>query len=245
MEQEAQRKPASMVAAYSGGLDSTTLLYAALDEGIDLRGALSVDYGQKHGKELGIAASLAKELGVPHRSIDLRSMVGLFGGSGLTHPGAPIPEGHYEEAAMKVTVVPNRNMILLSLGAAWAIAEGADAVAYGAHRGDHAIYPDCREAFARAMDQAMGLCDWRPLFLYRPFVGLTKADVVRLGHRLGAPLGRTWSCYKGQERHCGRCATCIERREAFYLAELDDPTEYDPEAPETAALAAQGWKLER
>jgi 7-cyano-7-deazaguanine synthase len=130
---------------------------------------------------------------------------------------------------MRVTVVPNRNMILLAVAIGHAIASGADAVAYGAHAGDHAVYPDCRPAFAEAMAEAAGLCHYDPgVTLLRPFIDRTKADIVRLGAALGVPFALTWSCYEGGVRHCGRCGTCVERREAFTLAGVPDPTEYLP-----------------
>ncbi len=135
---------------------------------------------------------------------------------------------------MKATVVPNRNMILLALAAGWAISQKADAIAYAAHGGDHAIYPDCRPEFAEAMRHAIGLADWHRVELLRPFVTLTKADIVRRGAELGAPLGSTWSCYRGGARHCGRCGTCVERREAFALAGVPDPTDYEAALPPLA-----------
>lgn len=228
---------------YSGGMDSTTLLYWLREQGVEIRGALSVNYGQKHRKELETAAALCDRLEIPHRIADLTSITGLFGASSLTNEALEVPEGHYAEDSMKSTVVPNRNMILLSLATAWAISLEADAVAYAAHGGDHAIYPDCRESFANAMDQAIRLCDWREVRLFRPFVTWSKADIAREGGRLGAPLHETWSCYKGGDRHCGRCGTCVERREAFDLSGVEDKTPYAPDAPRVEDLVKSGWKL--
>ena len=144
---------------------------------------------------------------------------------------------------MKTTVVPNRNMILLAVAAARAIALKADTLAYAAHGGDHAIYPDCRPEFADAMDHAIGLADWHKVRLERPMVTWTKSDIVRRGAELGVPMHLTWSCYKGGDTHCGRCGTCIERREAFYLAGVTDPTTYAPDAPSTETLVQNGWKM--
>lgn len=237
--------PKSAVAIYSGGLDSTALLYAMKDAGVDILGALSVDYGQKHNKELARAASICESLGIEHRILDLRAIGEIFGKSSLTDDRVDIPEGHYEEAQMKSTVVPNRNMLLISLGVSWGISLGAEVVAYAAHGGDHAIYPDCRMEFADALNEAVKLCDWKAIELYRPFVKKTKADIVGIGQACGAPLERTWSCYKGGAIHCGRCGTCIERREAFYLAKVEDPTEYDESAPKLETLIASGWKFEK
>jgi 7-cyano-7-deazaguanine synthase len=144
---------------------------------------------------------------------------------------------------MKATVVPNRNMILLSVAAGWAISSEFDRLAYAAHSGDHAIYPDCRTEFADALDSAIRLADWREVSLYRPFVDHTKADVVTLGAELNVPFENTWSCYKGLDLHCGRCGTCVERREAFHIAEVSDPTAYGPEAPSVDEMSAADWKL--
>ncbi|MEM9160668.1 MAG: 7-cyano-7-deazaguanine synthase QueC [Verrucomicrobiota bacterium] len=235
--------PKSAVVVYSGGMDSTVLLCKMLKEGVDVKGALSIDYGQKHSKELHRARKICESLGVPHKIADLSSLVDLFGNSGLTNPDTAVPEGHYEEEQMKVTVVPNRNMILISVATSWAISLKAESVAYAAHSGDHAIYPDCREAFANAMDQALSVCDWSKIELYRPFVGLSKADIVREGIKAGAPLERTWSCYKGRELHCGRCGTCVERREAFHLAGVEDKTPYAENAPTVEELVKADWKL--
>ncbi len=243
MAEQDGSKPQSVVAIYSGGMDSTVMLYQMVARGIAVKGALSVDYGQKHRKELECAAEICRELGIVHRSLDLRAVDELFGRSSLTCQEEAVPEGHYEEASMKSTVVPNRNMILLSLATAWAISLKAEAVAYAAHSGDHAIYPDCREEFASALDVAIQLCDWSQVFLYRPFVALSKADIAAEGARLSVPFEKTWSCYKGEELHCGRCGTCIERREAFHLAGLQDKTSYAPTAPSVEDLLASDWKL--
>lgn len=238
-----QPPPQSAVAVYSGGLDSTVMLYAMREAGVEIRGALSIDYGQKHGKELGQAARICQDMGITHKVADVSGLAELFGASGLTDAETHVPEGHYEEEQMKVTVVPNRNMILIALATAWAISLKADAVAYAAHSGDHAIYPDCREPFARALDQAIRQCDWHALRLYRPFVAMAKSAIVALGSRLGVPFALTWSCYKGGAEHCGRCGTCVERREAFHLAQVEDPTTYASSAPSVDELVKNGWRL--
>ena len=222
--------PVKTVITFSGGLDSTTLLYQLLqDDGEVL--ALSVDYGQRHRVELERAAKILEPLGVRHEIADLRPIANLLGGSSQTDAAVEVPLGHYEAESMKQTVVPNRNMILLSLAAAWAIAEKADAVAYAAHAGDHAIYPDCRSEFAEALGSAIALADWHEVKLLRPFVDKTKTEIARLAGELGVPLELTWSCYQEGPLHCGACGTCIERREALLLAGLDDPTEYHSFAP--------------
>lgn len=235
--------PRSAVAVYSGGMDSTVMLFRMRELGIDIKGALSVNYGQKHSKELLVAAEFCRELGIRHEVADLSGLQHLFGKSSLTNSAESVPEGHYEEDQMKSTVVPNRNMILLATATSWAISMEAEAVAYAAHGGDHAIYPDCREEFAAALDRAIRLCDWSEVSLFRPFVRSSKAEIAAMGERLGARLERTWSCYKGGEAHCGRCGTCVERREAFHLAGLVDRTDYLDSAPRLADLLNSGWKL--
>ena len=213
------------VLIYSGGLDSTVLLYSLLEQQHEVK-TLCIDYGQRHRKEIEYAQAIAHKLGVSFTIADLRAIQSLLNNSSLTSVTQPVPEGHYTESSMKSTVVPNRNMLMLALATAHAIAERYDQVAYAAHAGDHTIYPDCRPEFATAMETAIGLADWHKVGLYRPFINLTKADLVTLGERLGVPFAQTWSCYQGNTVHCGRCGTCVERREAFHLANVADPTEY-------------------
>lgn len=227
---------------YSGGLDSTVLLYHLQKSGDELH-ALSVNYGQRHQCELDRAKHLCAELGISHKVADLSSIQPLLAGSSLTSTEIAVAEGHYTEENMKTTVVPNRNMILLALATGHAISMGAEQVAYAAHSGDHAIYPDCRNEFADAMAHVMALCDWKKIGLSRPFVNWTKADIVRRGAELDVPFEQTWSCYKGGELHCGRCGTCIERREAFDLAGVSDPTEYEADAPDVTSLKANDWRI--
>lgn len=231
-----------IVVIYSGGLDSTVLLYELRHQGHDLR-ALSIDYGQRHRRELASAAAICANLGIEHRVADLRSITPLLAGSSLTSPEMTVPEGHYAEENMKATVVPNRNMIMLSVAAGWAISLKADGVGYAAHSGDHAIYPDCRSEFADAVDKAIQLADWHSVKLMRPFVGMSKADVAKRGAQLGVPFAQTWSCYKGGTTHCGVCGTCVERREAFYLAGVTDPTPYAPEALNLETMVRNNWRL--
>jgi 7-cyano-7-deazaguanine synthase len=208
----------------SGGLDSTVLLYYLLDQGHELR-ALSIDYGQRHRRELQAAGDICRHAGVEHRITDLSAVRPLLAGSALTDK-IDVPEGHYAAESMKATIVPNRNMILLSIAIGWAVSLEYDSVAYAAHAGDHPIYPDCRPEFVEAMERAAGLCDWRQIAIHRPFVAKTKAEIVRIGAECDAPFELTWSCYKGGDAHCGKCGTCVERKEAFEGANVKDPTLY-------------------
>jgi 7-cyano-7-deazaguanine synthase len=215
----------NVVVIHSGGLDSSVLLYHLQHEGATVR-ALSVDYGQRHRKELASASEICASLGIEHQVADISAVQPLLACGALTGDDE-VPDGHYTDSSMKVTIVPNRNMILLSLAIGWAVSLKYDAVAYAAHSGDHAIYPDCREAFTSAMREAAHLCDWRRIDLLTPFVQLDKAAIVRIGADLAVPFAKTWSCYKGGDMHCGTCGTCVERREAFELAGVHDPTPYD------------------
>lgn len=213
------------VLIYSGGLDSTVALYLLKSQGYEVK-ALSVDYGQRHKKEIEFAKYHCRKLGIEHQVADLTSITHLLAGSSQTSPDVAVPDGHYAEESMKLTIVPNRNMIMLSVAIGWAVSQKADSVAYAAHAGDHAIYPDCRPEFAEAMNEAAQLADWHQVSLLRPFVQWSKADIAAEGQRLGVEFELTWSCYKGGLSHCGTCGTCVERREAFALAGITDPTLY-------------------
>jgi 7-cyano-7-deazaguanine synthase len=216
------------ILSYSGGLDSTVLLYHLKYQlGHEVR-CLSVNYGQRHRREIEAAQHIAGLNNSEFQVADLSAVKNLFAGSSQTSD-IPVPEGHYAEESMKQTVVPNRNMVLLSLATAWAVSTKSDFVAYAAHTGDHAIYPDCRPAFTEAMEDAIRLCDWHVVKLLRPFLYPTpmdKTEIVKMGKVLGVPFALTWSCYKGGIMHCGKCGTCVERKEAFKLADVVDPTIY-------------------
>lgn len=227
----------SVVVLVSGGMDSVTALYDAVHASAadadlcPVAAAVSFDYGAKHnGRELPLAAWHCAHLGIPHRTIALDFIGQLFASDLLTRGGA-IPEGHYEEATMKQTVVPFRNGIMLAVAGGYAESLGAGALVIAAHAGDHAIYPDCREGFMAAMGEALRLGTYAQVELRRPFIASSKADIARRGAELGVDFAQTWSCYKGEERHCGVCGTCVERREAFELAGLHDPTDYASRAP--------------
>lgn len=211
----------------SGGLDSVTLAHKIAAEE-SLTHLVSFDYGQRHKKELEYARRCAARLGATHEVIDITDIGRRLTGSALTH-GATVPDGHYAEETMRLTVVPNRNAIMLAIAFGVAVAKEAQAVAAAVHGGDHFIYPDCRPPFVKAFAtmQRFALDGFAQIALETPFLRRSKADIVREGARLGVPFEETWSCYKGGDRHCGRCGTCVERREAFHLAGVDDPTVYD------------------
>ncbi len=214
----------------SGGMDSTSALYWARQEH-EIVGAVSFDYGSKHNhKEIALAAWHCGHLDVWHDIVALPFVNELFS-SDLLKSGGDIPDGHYEEQSMKQTVVPFRNGIMLAIACGIAESRGADALVIAAHAGDHAIYPDCREPFMRAMADTMREGTYAHIELLRPFIHLDKAAIAKLGAALGVDHAKTWSCYKGGEIHCGTCGTCVERREAFIKGGLDDPTEYASTAP--------------
>lgn len=214
----------------SGGMDSTAALYWARQEH-EVAGAVSFDYGSKHNaREITHARWHCEKLGVPHEVVALPFVNELFT-SDLLQSGGEVPEGHYADANMRRTVVPFRNGIMLAIACGLAESRGARALVIAAHAGDHAIYPDCREDFMRAMGAAMKAGTYEQVELLRPFIHLDKTAIARLGHDLGVDFGMTWSCYKGGELHCGRCGTCVERRESFLNAGLVDPTRYEHEGP--------------
>ena len=210
----------------SGGLDSVSLAHKVASEQT-LTGLVSFDYGQRHSKELGFAAACAQRLGVPYQMIDIRDVGRQLSGSALTDDVA-VPDGHYAEESMRITVVPNRNAIMLAIAFGVAAARQSEAVGVAVHGGDHFIYPDCRPDFIDAFQamQNRALDGYANVRLYAPFVHVSKADIVTEGARHATPFDQTWSCYKGGDVHCGRCGTCVERREAFDLARLQDPTDY-------------------
>lgn len=218
-------KNEKVVVLLSGGMDSVTALYEA-DLQYDVIGAISFHYGSKHNdREIPFAAYHADRLGVPHRVIHLDFIGELFE-SDLLKKGGEIPKGHYEQQNMKRTVVPFRNGIMLSIAAGFAESREAQGLVIAAHAGDHAIYPDCREEFMKAMGDAIHLGTYTEVQVIRPFISMTKAGIASRGNHLGVDYARTWSCYVGGETHCGECGTCVERREAFMLAGLPDPTHY-------------------
>lgn len=206
----------------SGGVDSTTLLYKLLDDGYEVE-ALTFNYAQRHKKEIDCAAAIARKLSIVHKVIDLSSLSSLLGDSALLG-GKDVPSCHYTEESAKKTVVPNRNMIMLSVAAGYAEAHEIPEIFYAAHKNDSTIYPDCRPEFVRALRPAIRLgTAWHPVELQAPFVDITKAEIVRMGIDLQVPYEMTWSCYKGEEKPCRTCPTCVEREEAFASNGFRDP----------------------
>jgi 7-cyano-7-deazaguanine synthase len=223
-----------IVVLLSGGIDSVTALHNALQghDGNEVVAALSFDYGAKHHKrELPMAAWQCARTGIAHHTAPLGFVAKEFQ-SDLLQSGGAIPDGHYEEESMRSTVVPFRNGIMLAVAAGFAESRGAEGVVIAAHAGDHAVYPDCREEFLDPMARAIREGTYARIELLRPFVAMDKAAIVRRGAELGVDFSHTWSCYKGMKIHCGSCGTCVERREAFLLAGVPDPTLY----AETGAL---------
>jgi len=215
------------VVLLSGGLDSSTLLHVLLDEEFSVT-ALSVNYGQRHACELEAARLVAAQASVPIIELALGSVLApIFARSTSSQVGqkTAVPEGHYAEPSMRTTIVPGRNLLLLSLAAALAQSEGASVIAYAAHAGDHSIYADCRTDFIAEAGRTLRL--GYDLTLYDPFQAMSKADIVRKGAALRVPFELTYSCYNGGATHCGACGTCFERREAFRDACVLDPTRYE------------------
>ncbi len=209
----------------SGGMDSAVLMYDLLGQGFEVH-ALSFDYGQRHAKELGHAANLCEACNVPHHVVDVSGLKALLPGSSQTDDSIPVPKGHYEDENMKLTVVPNRNMIMLSIAMGHALAIGAESVCFAAHAGDHAIYPDCRPEFVAALSRVGALCHFTPVAVLAPYLDMDKGDIALQGSLLKVPFEKTWTCYVGGAHHCGKCGACQERREAFLKHKIPDPTIY-------------------
>jgi 7-cyano-7-deazaguanine synthase len=211
------------VCLVSGGMDSAVLLWH-LKPNVK---ALMFNYGQRHQLELLHATALCREAKVEYDVANLSEIKHLIS-KGSQTGGIEPPDGHYTELSMKTTIVPNRNAIMLSIAVGHAISIGAQEVWYAAHGGDHAIYPDCRPEFVFRFNQAMQEGNaWEHIHVNAPFVEKSKADLVTLGTKLGVPFQLTYSCYKGKRDHCGTCGTCTERKEAFQLAGVEDPTVYE------------------
>jgi 7-cyano-7-deazaguanine synthase len=215
---------AKVVIIYSGGMDSYTVLNKAMQQGYAVH-AVSFNYGQRHSKELIFAKKVCEQHNIEHRVVDISSINQLIGGSALTDD-IDVPEGHYQEDSMKTTVVPNRNMIMLSMAVGYAVSIDAEAVYFGAHSGDHAIYPDCRTEFVAAMNDVCKIANYQAVEVRAPYLAASKTDILREGLAMNLDYNDTWTCYNGQEKACGRCGACQERLEAFSENNTIDPIDY-------------------
>lgn len=212
------------VIIYSGGMDSTTLLYEFQDR---IALALTFDYGSiQNAREQQYAVMHCKRLGIPHLIVPLDFMHRYFKSALLESPES-IPEGNYNDENMKSTVVPFRNGIMLSIACGFAESNGLTKVMIANHAGDHTIYPDCRPEFVQAMSEATAAGTYEHVEVFAPYTRLSKTDIAKHGKALGLDYSETYSCYKGGERHCGKCGTCRERIEALRDAGIDDTTIYD------------------
>lgn len=217
--------PQKVVVIYSGGMDSFTVLHKAIQAGHEVY-ALSFNYGQRHVRELECAKAVCKELNIPHKVVDISAINQILAGSSLTDD-IDVPEGHYAADNMKSTVVPNRNMILISLAVGYAVSLHAEAVYYGAHSGDHFIYPDCRPEFVQKMHDVCQIANYEPIAIISPYLHESKIEILRDGLAMGLDYGKTWTCYNGREHACGKCGSCQERLEAFALNHAVDPLSYE------------------
>lgn len=208
----------------SGGMDSITLLYDHKDE---IALGISFDYGSNHNaREIPFAKMHCERLGIKHITINLDFMHQYFKSS-LLDGAEAIPEGHYADDNMKSTVVPFRNGIMLSIAIGIAESNNLDQVFIANHGGDHTIYPDCRPKFINAIDAAATAGTYNNVKVVAPYTKITKSDIARIGKKLGIDYTETWSCYKGGEVHCGKCGTCVERKEALAEAGIEDKTIYE------------------
>lgn len=222
------------IVVMSGGMDSATALFFTLNNIVHEPSevlAVSFNYGQRHKKELNYARALCEDMSVDHRLVDITSINELVQGSALTQQDVEVPDGHYTEENMRITVVPNRNAIMSNIAIGAAVATGASSLVLGVHAGDHAIYPDCRSIFIDKLQDLAHVANEgfiNPDFMVAtPFIFLEKKDIVSVGEGYKLPWKKTWTCYKGGQIHCGRCATCVERLEAFYLAGVEDPQDFE------------------
>ena len=210
------------VLIFSGGMDSTTLLYDLINQGDEVF-CLLFDYCQRHYTELDHAERLCRFNKIQSMKIRLPNAEIVMSGSSQTSKKIDVPEGNYDEPSMIATVVPNRNMVMLAYAGSYAISHKYDRLAYGAHAGDHTIYPDCRPEFVEAMAKAFSICDWQQLQLYTPYLNMTKGEICKKGIELKVPYGSTYTCYKGKFSPCGKCGSCRERADAFAFAGIPDP----------------------
>jgi len=240
MGSQEKQKGMKILQIFSGGMDSTALLYDFINKGHTVE-TIWFDYGQKHKKEQLYAKEICNTLKVKLSEVNLEQINKFLTNSSLSGD-KEVPDVHYEDDEAISTIVPNRNMMMLSIAVAKAINDKFDAVAFGCHYGDRVVYPDCRIEYTSALQTAIYLADRHLVKLLTPFIDITKADIITIGEKNKVPWTKTWTCYKGLEKHCGKCPTCIERREAFHLAKVQDPTEYDINAPTTEELINRQWR---
>ena len=202
-----------VLAVVSGGMDSVTMLHDLVAQGHEVS-VVSFNYGQRHLKELEVAKANADKLGLKHKVIDMAFMAQLLDNSALTGD-TDVPEGHYEANNMKLTVVPNRNMIMASIAVGLAVNNGQEAVALGVHSGDHAIYPDCRPEFIKELNDVTQIANYEPITILAPYIDKDKTSIIKRGLEIGVDYSKTWTCYKGLNKACGKCGSCQERLEAF------------------------------
>lgn len=214
-----------VLAIVSGGMDSVTMLHDLVAEGHTVS-VVSFNYGQRHVKELDVARANAKKLGLDHKIIDMAFMAQLLDNSALTGD-TDVPEGHYEADNMKLTVVPNRNMIMASIAVGLAVNNGQEAVALGVHSGDHAIYPDCRPEFIKELNDVTQIANYEPITILAPYIDKDKTSIIKRGLEIGVDYSKTWTCYKGLNKACGKCGSCQERLEAFNNNNTEDPVDYE------------------
>jgi 7-cyano-7-deazaguanine synthase len=216
----------SALVVLSGGMDSVTALAFTRTVHTDQVHALTVDYGQRHDREIIAAEVQATRFADRHDVLSLRRIGTLLEGSALTDT-VPVPEGHYSDDTMRATIVPNRNAILANIAAGIAVSRGLDAIVLGVHAGDHPIYPDCRPEFVTALQQLLSVANDHQVRVEAPFLNTDKAGILRVGLALGVDYADTWTCYQGRDRACGRCGSCVERLEAFSNIGIEDPLEYE------------------
>ena len=210
----------SVLVVYSGGLDSYTLLNKALDE-FERVEAITFDYGQKHSKEITFASKVCSENAIAHEVVNL-DLEKILSGSALVGD-SEIPEGNYDKEKMKQTVVPNRNMIMISVAASLAIKNKCEYLWYAAHAGDHEIYPDCRPEFISKLGEVLKICDYHEIVFEAPFKGMTKGEIIKEGLNMDLDYSKAWTCYEGKENPCGKCSACLERQNAFKINNIEDP----------------------
>lgn len=216
------------VIIYSGGMDSFTMLHCLIKNGWEVA-ALSFNYGQRHSKELHYAEGVCHARDIPHKIVDLQVLNPLLAGSSLTSD-VDVPEGHYSEENMKATVVPNRNMIMLSIAIGYAVSLEYDYVFTAVHAGDHDIYPDCRKVFIDALSATSVLANYHAVTVTAPFINISKGGILREGKDIGLlakDYALAWTCYNGRKRACGKCGACVERLEAFEEVGWVDPLPYE------------------